>query len=103
MDNAWAIISPAFEKEIADLSWSKSVPASAEVLKGLNELREFRKQFDDHFPPEKKKHKLKIIVLPIKSFHCLFQFFIKNPSINFSLLTAACPISFNTYTISVFF
>jgi Nucleotidyl transferase AbiEii toxin, Type IV TA system len=48
LDNIWKDVAPAYEKDMADLSWSKSIPSSADILESLKLLRKFIKQFDDH-------------------------------------------------------
>lgn len=48
LDNTWKAIASAYEKDMADLSWSKSIPSADEILETLKLLREFIKQFDDH-------------------------------------------------------
>ena len=48
LENIWKAIAPAYEKDIADLSWSKSISPSADILQTLKLLKEFIKQFDNH-------------------------------------------------------
>lgn len=48
LENTWSGITAAYEKDMSDLSWSESIPPSADVLEGLKLLREFIKAFDGH-------------------------------------------------------
>lgn len=52
LDNTWQSIATAFEKDMTDLSWSKSIPSQADILGALKLLREFIKEYDNHFPTQ---------------------------------------------------
>lgn len=52
LDKTWKAISQAYEKDMGELSWSKTIPSSAELLEALKKLNEFIQKFDDQFPPQ---------------------------------------------------
>jgi len=46
-----------YRKDISELVWSRSIPASKEIPETLQLLRDFIKNFDEIFPPNQSQNK----------------------------------------------
>jgi hypothetical protein len=51
LENQWNVVAPAYQKDMTDLVWAKTIPKPAEILETLKALRSFIQSFDQKHPP----------------------------------------------------
>ena len=51
LENQWNAVAPAYQKDMTDLVWAKTIPKPGEILETLKALRSFLQSFDEKHPP----------------------------------------------------
>ena len=53
LDKFWGELSPVYARELKDLSWSKDIPSSKEIMALLNDIKSFLQAYDKKNSPRK--------------------------------------------------